>query len=87
MADGIENADDGLVLGQELALHAGFQLIEALGQFLVTGEQLAQLHEGAHHIDGHLDRARAVEHGRGHDGPMLGEDEGRVAASAACGFV
>lgn len=64
LADGIEDAGDGLILGHELALHAGFQLIEALGQFLVAGEQLAQLHESAHHVNRHLDGARAAEHRR-----------------------
>lgn len=60
MADGIEDAGDSLVLGQELALHAGFQLVEALGQLRVAGEQFAQLHEGAHHLDRQVDGARAV---------------------------
>ena len=49
----------------------------------IGGLALDKLHEGAHHVDGHLDRARAVEHGRGHDRPMLRERVGQVFAMLA----
>lgn len=34
---------------------------KALGEFLVGGEQLAQLHEGAHDIDAHGDGVRGAQ--------------------------
>lgn len=42
MADRREDGGDGLIVGDELLVEARFELIEALGQFLVGSEQLAQ---------------------------------------------
>jgi hypothetical protein len=57
-------------------LDAGFELIEAFGEFRVRAQELAQLHKGAHDVDAHLDGAGAVEDGGGHDGAVLGERVG-----------
>jgi hypothetical protein len=54
-ADGREHGGDGVIVGRELLLDARFELIEALGEFLVGAQKLAQLHEGTHHIDAHLE--------------------------------
>src|SRR5262245_43132821 len=78
LADGLDDAGDGLVVGGELAL----ELRELLPKLLVRYQRLTQLDEGAHHVDGHLYRARAVEHGGGHDGTVLGEDQWALASAA-----
>ena len=41
----------------------------------LTGHERAKLQECAHHEHAHLDRARAVEDGGGHQGAVLGECE------------
>src|SRR5882724_5572919 len=42
--------------------------------------ELAQLHEGSHHVDGHLHRASAVKDGGGYDCTVLSEGIGRDTA-------
>jgi hypothetical protein len=64
-------------------IEPGFELCEATGQFLVRREHLAQLDEGTHDVDAHLDGVRAVENGGGHDRAMFGEDVRQVFAMLA----
>lgn len=74
LTDRGEHGGDGLVMRGELLLDARLELIEALGELLVGGEQLAQLHEGAHDVDAYLNRAIAVEDVGGLDRTVLGEN-------------
>src|SRR5581483_3986823 len=54
LANSLEDTDDGLVMGLELA----FELIELLGQLFVRREHFAQLHEGADDVDSHFHGSR-----------------------------
>jgi hypothetical protein len=85
LTDRREDGGDRLVMSGELLLDACLELIETAGEFLVRGEELPQLHEGAHDIDAHLDGAEAVECGGGLDGAVLGEGVGKITATAAAG--
>jgi len=60
-----------------------FEFFELASQALVCREGFAQAHEGAHHIEAHLDRARGVEYGGGHERAMLGKRQGEFAPAAA----
>ena len=80
LADGGEDGGDRLIVGGEPLLEPCFELIEASRQLPVRGEHLTQPHEGAHHVDAHLDGARAVEDRGGHDGSVLGEGVRQVLA-------
>ena len=53
---------------------------ELVRQFVVVGERLAHLYEGAYDQHAHQHRLRAVQHRRGHDGPVLGESVGWILA-------
>jgi hypothetical protein len=86
LSDGREDGGDGFIVSGELFVEPCFELREAAGQFLVGAEQLAQLHEGAHHVDAHLDGARAVEDRGGHDRAVLGEGVRQVLAMLAAAF-
>ena len=66
----------------ELAIVFGFQRIESAGEVFVGGKGLAKLHEGAHHVQAHLDRAGGVEDGSSHERAVLGEGVGRKARVA-----
>src|SRR5277367_3145669 len=68
---------DGLIVRGELFLDAGFELIEAFGEFLVRAQELAQLYEGANDVDAHLDSPWAIEDSGSHDGAVLGERIGK----------
>jgi hypothetical protein len=46
-----------------------------LCEFLVRGERLAQLDEGAHDMRAHFHRTRGIEDGSRHQYPVLGEGE------------
>ena len=46
LADGLQDAGDGLVVG----IDPPFQFLELLRQFLVCGDDLAEMDEGAHHV-------------------------------------
>ena len=81
-ADGIQNAGDGLVVSAELSLNSGFELVQAPGQFLVAGYDLAQPHEGAHDFDVDGDGARTVQDGREHRHALLGECVRGIAPAA-----
>ena len=71
-------AEEGLVVGEE-----GFvDFCEAFEDFGIGGEVLAHLHESPHDEEAHLHCLRAVEHGRGHDGPMFGEGVGGGPSAA-----
>jgi len=59
---------------------------ELAREILVRGKQLAQLHEGAHHVDAHLDGAGTVQDGGSHDRAVLGEGERELATAAAAPF-
>jgi hypothetical protein len=59
------------------------QLGEFGGKLPVPGERLTLAHECAHHEDAHLNGARGVEYAGGHNGSMLGEGIGKIAATAA----
>ena len=59
LANGIEDAGDGPVVGGEFA----FQLVELTGQFAVGGQQSTQSHERSHHLDVDLDGLLATEDG------------------------
>jgi hypothetical protein len=48
----------------------------------VRGEQFAQMHESTYDVDAHLDGARAVQDGGGHDGAVFGEHVGRKSRIA-----
>src|SRR6185437_14897528 len=89
LADGREHGGDCRVVGGELLLDVlldtRLELIEAAGELLVRGEELAQLHEGAHDVDAHGDGPRAVEDIGCLDGAVLGEGPGELAATAADG--
>src|SRR5205814_6043066 len=78
LADRGQDGGDGLIVVLVLAL----ELIELAREPAVGGEEFAQLHEGAHDIDAHLDGPGAVEDGGGHDGAVLGEGEGRQSRIA-----
>jgi hypothetical protein len=58
LADGSEDGGDSFIVDGELFVEPGFELCEAPGQLLVRSEHLAQLYEGAHHVDAHFDGAR-----------------------------
>ena len=51
MADRVEDAGDGLLVRIESSLQALLELGEALGKFLVAGEQVAQPDKGPHDLD------------------------------------
>lgn len=68
-----------MLLGQRLGLV--FQLAQPLEQVAMRGGQFPQLNEGPHDIDRHFDSSRAVEDGRGHQGPVFGEHPWGVSAS------
>jgi hypothetical protein len=53
---------------------------ELAGQFGMRGQHRPEAHKRAHHIDGHLDRPRAVQHGRRHDGAVLRKDPRETAS-------
>jgi hypothetical protein len=50
-----------------------FELVEAMDEFLAGSQHLAQLYEGAHNVDAHLDGPGAVEDCGGHGRSMLSE--------------
>src|SRR6266705_5992064 len=56
--------------------------VEAVRELPIRGEQLAHAHEGAHHVDAHLDSTRAVEDSGRHDGTVFGEGGGRKSRVA-----
>src|SRR6185312_1223955 len=85
LADGREDGGDRLVVDGELFLDARLELIETAGEFLVRGQELAQLHEGANDVDAHSDGARGVEDISGLDGAMLGEGPRELAAATPDG--
>jgi hypothetical protein len=85
LSDGREHSGDGIVVGGELLLDARFELIEAPGEILVRAQEFAQLNEGAHDVDPHLDGARTVEHVGGLNRAMFGERMRQVTAAAAPG--
>ena len=73
---------EGFVLqGQQLSLL--FKGVELGDQFAVGREGLAQPDESAHHVDRHFHGARRIEHGGGHDCPVLRKGEGELAAATA----
>jgi hypothetical protein len=76
----MEDIGYGLIVSGKLTFEALFQLIEPKRKLLIAGEQLAQLHEGAHDINRYFDRAPAVENRRSHDGAVLGERIGQILA-------
>lgn len=51
LADGLQDASNCLIVGDELALQARFQLIEPFGEFFVCEERVPQLHKCAHDVD------------------------------------
>jgi hypothetical protein len=51
LSDRRENGGDGLIMGGELFVEPGFDLIETPGEIFVRGEQFAQLYESAHDVD------------------------------------
>jgi hypothetical protein len=75
--DGVDNGDDLLVMFRELP----FELDQLLGEFFVGREEPPKPHEGSHDENAHLDGARSIEHGGGHDGAVLGEGVGQVSVS------
>ena len=83
LADGSEDGGDGFIVDGELFVEPDFELCKTARQFLVRSEHLTKLDEGAHHIDTHFDRARAVEDRRSHDRAMFGEGVRRVLAMLA----
>ena len=60
-------------MGGELLLKTGLKLIQSAGKLLIRGQEPAQLDEGTHDVDPHLDRPRAVQDGGSHDRPVLGK--------------
>jgi len=60
-----------------------FELRELPGQLLMGGKELAELHEGADHVNANLDGSRTVQDIGGHDGAVLGEGVGEVFAVRA----
>ncbi len=74
-------------MGGEPIIKPSFELCEATSQFLVRSEHLAQLNKGAHHVDAHLDGARAVKNRGGHDHAMFGEDIRKVFGMLASSAV
>jgi len=83
LSDGREDGGDRLIVRGELFIEPSLELCESACQFLVRAEQLAQLHEGAHDVDAHLDGTWAVENRGGHDRPVLGEGVWPVLAVLA----
>ena len=86
LADGGKDGGNSLIMTGKLFIESGFELHEATRELFVRGKHLAELHEGAHHVDAHLDGARAVQDGGGHDGSVFGEREGEFTATAAAGL-
>ncbi len=72
--DGREDGGDRLVMVLELA----FEFVELAGESGVRGEQVPQLHEGAHDVDAHGDGARGIKDVGGLDRAMLGEGIGPI---------
>jgi hypothetical protein len=54
--DGIKDRLDLLIVAGDPPL----QFSESLGQFPARGHHFSQAHKGAHNLDVHLNRARAV---------------------------
>ena len=70
----LTDGGDRLVMDLELA----FEFVELPSQGGVRGEQLAQLHEGAHDLDAHGGGAQGIEDVGGLDRPVFGEGVGAV---------
>jgi hypothetical protein len=73
LAHGVDEPDDRLTVAGELLADARLQLSEPAGEVRVRGDELAQLHEGAHDTDAHLDRAGRIELGSHHQRAVLDE--------------
>lgn len=76
MEEGLDFAPDGeerFVVAEEL----GIDFCEALEDFGLAGEQLAQAPEGADDIDAHLNGFRAPQEVCGHEGAMVRKCEWR----------
>jgi len=56
-----------------VGLEPAFELIELPRKCSVGGEEFAQPNERPDHIDAHLQGARAIQDGCGHDDAVLGE--------------
>ena len=82
LPDGGENRGDLLVMLGELLVEPSLELRESSGQLPVGTQQLAQLHEGTHHVDAHLDGAGAVQDGGDLDGAVLGKGEWELATAS-----
>lgn len=54
---------------------------ELVGEVLLRGQDLAQIHQGAHDVDGQLGGARTVQ-----DGAVLSEDEWDRATGCPLGY-
>jgi len=82
LTDGFDDGQDRLIVRLELA----FELIELLCKLLIRGKYFAQLHEGTHDVDAHLNGVRRVEDVGGLDGAMLGESVRQVfdVVAATC---
>jgi len=76
--DGVDQVLNGGVVSFEAAV----QLVDFGGKLAVFDKHLAHAHEGSNHEDAHFDSPLRIEDGCGHDGAVLGEGVGRVAAAA-----
>ena len=74
-----DRADD-VAEGAVVSVDACFELVQFPRDFLVRRERLPQRHERPHDVEAGLHRAIRVQHGRGHDGAVLGEDVREVFA-------
>ena len=78
LADRREDSGDGEIVLGEFFIQARLELREAPGQLPVGAQELAQVHEGAHDVDAHLDGARRAQDVCRLDSAMLGEGVRKV---------
>src|ERR1035438_10415438 len=81
--DFVKNEDDGLFVIVEPRGQFALQFREFGRQFLALGQDLAHLHECAHHENTHPRRARAVQNIGSHDCTVLGEGQREFPAATA----
>ncbi len=74
----MEADQPGVTVSEVCRRHALAVSVELASQRGVRGEELAQLHEGAHDVDAHGNDPRGFKHVGGLDRAMLGECVGPV---------
>jgi len=62
-----------LIVGFQLAFDTALQFGQLERQLLIPGQQLAQFHKGAYHINRYFSRPRAVQDSCRHNRPMFGK--------------